>query len=155
MYLLAKSDDHRSCRNGDINSYINTFMKTLDKAELTVSIHHNERFLKSGISIYNSQVLGMVCKKTRGRRRRRGTQAIAKRYAFYANVKRCQKRFFVNCSFSNTKTELNKRNKSIRGCEFRHLSDRCLIISILKEYNYFGTYIWYLFHAELTFVFQS
>ena len=31
-------------------------MDTLEKAELTTSIHHNARILKSGIPIYNSEV---------------------------------------------------------------------------------------------------
>ena len=52
MYLLAKFGGHRSYRNGDINSY----MDTLEKAELTTSIRHNARILKSGIPIYNSEV---------------------------------------------------------------------------------------------------
>ena len=47
MYLLAKYGDYRSYRNGDINSY----MDTLEKAELTASIHHNARIFKSGIPI--------------------------------------------------------------------------------------------------------
>ena len=40
MYLLAKFGGHRSYRNGDINSYINSYMDTLEKNDLTVSIRH-------------------------------------------------------------------------------------------------------------------
>ena len=47
-------------------------MNTFEKVEFTSSVHHNERFLKSGITIYNSEILDTA-----------GTQAIAKRYAFY------------------------------------------------------------------------
>ena len=36
-------------RNEDINSYINSYMDTLEKAELTTSIRHIKRLLKSGI----------------------------------------------------------------------------------------------------------
>ena len=69
MYLLAKLGGHSSYGNGDINSYINSFMNTLEKAELTTSIRHIERFLKSGISIYNSEVPDAAVRKTRRRRR--------------------------------------------------------------------------------------
>ena len=34
MYLLAKFGDHRSYRNGDINTYIKSYMDTLENAEL-------------------------------------------------------------------------------------------------------------------------
>ena len=57
-------------------------MDSLEKAELTVWIHHITRFLKSGILIYNSEVLDMAGRKTRRRRR---MQAIPKCYAFFAN----------------------------------------------------------------------
>ena len=81
MYLLAKFDDHRSYRNVDINSYINSCIDTLEKTELTASICHIAKFLKSGIRIYNSEV-----PDTAGRKTRRKSQAIAKRYAFGANA---------------------------------------------------------------------
>ena len=77
MYLLAKFGDRRSYRNGDIISYI----ITLEKAELTASIRCVAKFSKQGIPIYNSEVQDMAGRKTRKRR----TQAIAKRFAFYAN----------------------------------------------------------------------
>ena len=46
MYLLAKFDDRRSYKNGDINSYIKSYKNTLQKAELTASIRHIAIFLK-------------------------------------------------------------------------------------------------------------
>ena len=81
MYLIAKFGGHRSYRNGGINSDINSYMDTLEKAELTSSNRHIARFLKSGTPIYNSEVLDTAGRKTTTRR----TQAIAKRFAFQAN----------------------------------------------------------------------
>ena len=72
---------HGSYRNGDINSYINSYMDTLEIAELTASIRHIARFLKSAILTYDSELPGVA-----GRNTRRRTQAIAKRYAFHANA---------------------------------------------------------------------
>ena len=43
-------------------------------------------FFKSGIPIYYSKVSDMAGRKMRRRRRGRRTQAIAKRYSFYANA---------------------------------------------------------------------
>ena len=57
-------------------------MNTLEKPELTTC--HSERFSKSGILIYNSEVLDRADIKTRRRKRRR-VQAIGKCYAFHAN----------------------------------------------------------------------
>ena len=51
MYLLAKFGGHKSYRNGYVNLYINYYMDTLEKAELTASICHIARFLKLGILI--------------------------------------------------------------------------------------------------------
>ena len=65
MYLIAKFDDHRSNRNGDKNSFINSYMGTLEKAEVTTSIHHIGRFLKSGIPSYNSEVPDTASRKTK------------------------------------------------------------------------------------------
>ena len=81
MYLLAKFGSHRSYRNGDVNYYISSYKDTLEKAELTTSICHNARFLKSGIPIYSSKVLD-----TAGRKTKRRIQAIAKRCALDANA---------------------------------------------------------------------
>ena len=64
MYLLAKLRDHRSYRSGDINSYIKSYMDTLENAELIASIHYCQIF-KPGIPIYNSKVLDMAGRKTR------------------------------------------------------------------------------------------
>ena len=87
MYLIAKFDDHRSNRNGDKNYFINSYMGTLEKAEVTTSIRHIGRFLKSGIPIQNSEVQDTASRKTKTRRRRiRRTQTIAKCYTFHANI---------------------------------------------------------------------
>ena len=64
MYLLAKFGGHRSYRNRDINSYINT----LGKVEFTASIRHIAIFLKSGIPIYNSKDPDAAGRKIRRRR---------------------------------------------------------------------------------------
>ena len=66
-------------------------MDTLEKTELTASIRHIAIFLKSGIPIYNSEVPDTAGRNTRRRRRR--TQAIAKRYASHANAKSILKVF--------------------------------------------------------------
>ena len=79
MHLLAKFTHHRSYRNEDINSNINSYMDTLKKAELSALIRHITRFLKSGIQIYNSK----------DRKTTRRTQATAKRFGFHANAKEC------------------------------------------------------------------
>ena len=80
MYLLAKFGDHRSYKNGDINSGINSYMDILEKVEPTAWIPFIARFLKSRIPIYNSGV------QDTAERRRRRTQAIAKRFASYVNA---------------------------------------------------------------------
>ena len=55
-------------------------MNTLEKAELSASVCHIERFSKSGILIFNSEMPNTTGHKTRRRRRRRRrTQAAAKR----------------------------------------------------------------------------
>ena len=59
-------------------------MDTLEKPELTTSIRHIARFLKSEIPIYNMEVPITASRKTRTRRGRTG--AIAKRYGFHANA---------------------------------------------------------------------
>ena len=83
MYLLVKFGRHSSCRNGVINSYINCYINNLEKAELITLVRHIQRFSKSRIPIYNSEVPDTAGRKTRRGRR---TQAIAKRFAFYANT---------------------------------------------------------------------
>ena len=64
MYLLTNFGGHRSYGNGNINSYINFYTNTLDKAEPTASIRQTERFFKSGIPIYNPEVPDMAYGKT-------------------------------------------------------------------------------------------
>ena len=51
-------------------------MISLEKAELNASVHHIERFSKSGKPIYNSKVPDSA-----GRKTIRGTLATAKHYA--------------------------------------------------------------------------
>ena len=49
----------------DVNSYINSYMDILEKAELAASIRHIARLLKSVIPIYISEVLDTAGRKTR------------------------------------------------------------------------------------------
>ena len=67
MYLLSKFGDHLSYRNEDMNfnSYINSYMDTLEKAKLTDSIHHIVIFSKSVILIQNCEVVETAGRKTR------------------------------------------------------------------------------------------
>ena len=57
-------------------------MDTLEKTELTTSIRHIEKFLKSGISIYYFEVPDRAGRKMRRKR----TQAIAECYTFHTNA---------------------------------------------------------------------
>ena len=57
-------------------------MDTLEKVELTTSMPHIARFLKSGIPIDNPDVPDTAGRKTTTRR----TKATTKRFAFYANA---------------------------------------------------------------------
>ena len=54
-------------------------MNNSGKAKLTPSVSNIQRFLKSGIPIYNFE-------DTAGRKRGRRPLAIAKRFAFHANA---------------------------------------------------------------------
>ena len=76
MYLFCKFDGYWSYRNRDINSYINSYMDTLEKAELIASVCHVARFLKSGVPIYNSEVLDTAGRKTRRRSEDRQLQSV-------------------------------------------------------------------------------
>ena len=76
MYLFCKVDGYWSYRNIDINSYINSYMDTLEKAELIASVCHVARFLKSGVPIYNSEVLDTAGRKTRRRSEDRQLQSV-------------------------------------------------------------------------------
>ena len=53
--MTAKFGDHRCYGNGDIDSYIKSYMVTLEKVTHTL-IRHIARFLIPGIPIYNSEV---------------------------------------------------------------------------------------------------
>ena len=65
----AKFGDHRSYINGDINSYISSYMETLEKAKPTASVRNIGRFLKSWITICNFKVPDTAGTKTRKRRK--------------------------------------------------------------------------------------
>ena len=82
MYLLAKCSVHRSFGNLDINSYINSYLNTFEKAEVTTSVHLTQRFSKSWMLIYSSVVQDITDRKTATAAR---TQAIEKHYTFLAN----------------------------------------------------------------------
>ena len=45
MYLLVRFGGHKSNRNGDINSYINSYRENVEKVKIMVLIHHIGRFL--------------------------------------------------------------------------------------------------------------
>ena len=79
MYLFAKSGGHRPYWNGDTNSYTNSYMDTSKKAKFTASIRYIEKFLESGIAIYNAEVPDMPGRKTRKIRRTRSCKALCSR----------------------------------------------------------------------------
>ena len=74
----------KSYGNEDINSYISSYINALGEAEFTVSVRHIERFSKAGIPTYNSRSPENNWQKDKKKRRR--TQATAKRYAFHAKA---------------------------------------------------------------------
>ena len=57
-------------------------MNSSEKAKLTASVRHIEKFSKSGLPINNFKVLGKADRKTTRIR----TQATTKRYAFHSNA---------------------------------------------------------------------
>ena len=87
MDPLAKFGGHRFYRNKDINSY----MDILEKAELTASICHIAKSLKSGIPICNFEVRDTAGRETRKKR----AQASSKRFAFYASAKANTRHLYV------------------------------------------------------------
>ena len=82
MYLLVKCGSYMSYGNGEMNSYVSSYMNTLEKGELIASVPHFDRSSKSGIPVYNSGVPDRTARKTR----RKNTQATVKRYGFPANT---------------------------------------------------------------------
>ena len=64
----------------DVNSYINSYMDILEKAELAASIRHIARLLKSVIPIYISEVLDTAGRKTRKRRTKKKNLQSALRF---------------------------------------------------------------------------
>ena len=73
---------HLSQFNSEFDSNINSYINTLEKTYLTASVGHIGRSSKSGIPVYNSEVLDTIGRKTRRRRK----YAIAKRCAFHKNA---------------------------------------------------------------------
>ena len=69
-----------------MNSYISSYMNTLDKAELTTSFCHIERFSNQEYRFIIPDTADRKTRRRRRRRRRRRTQPIVKRYAFQANA---------------------------------------------------------------------
>ena len=79
MYLLAKLGGHRSYGNGYINSNINSYMNTSEKAEVAALVRNIEGFSKSAIRFCNYEVSDKAGRKTR-------IHAFVKHYAFHANA---------------------------------------------------------------------
>ena len=90
-------------------------MDTLEKAELTASIRHIARFLKSGIQICNFEVIPDTTER-KTRRRKRGTPATAKRFAFHANTK--------------SKKLSNAKNSKKGKTRFANFANPLVVISI-------------------------
>ena len=99
---------NRSYRNGNTNSYIKSYTDTLENAELTASIRHITRFLKSGIPIYNSEVPNTIGRKTR----RRKTRATAKHFAFHANAIKCRSENHFTTAFHANAIKSRSENHS-------------------------------------------
>ena len=72
MYLPAKFCDHRSHRSRNVNNHFSYYVNISEKAEITASIYHIERFSKSQILIYSSKVMekSLRWKKTKGKKDR-------------------------------------------------------------------------------------
>ena len=83
-------------------------MNSLEKAELTASVRHIERFSKPGILTYNSEAPDTACRKTRRRSRRRRTKTIAKRYEFQDVGYRATK------TYTGPKTLVKCTNKPVK-----------------------------------------
>ena len=77
MYLLAKFGGYSCYGNGDINSDI-------ENAKLTASDYHVERFSKSGISTYNSEVPDTAGRKNK--KKEEEPRQLQKRYTLHANA---------------------------------------------------------------------
>ena len=85
-------------------------MNTSQKTELTVPICHVQRFSKSGILIYNSEVPDTSGRKTRRTKRRR-KKAIAKRYTFHKNaINKAQKIIVAQNSCSEKFLQIYKQH---------------------------------------------
>lgn len=71
MFLLARFGSHKFHENGDISSYISSYVDDLAKDEFPALLYHIEIFLKSIIAIDNCKVADTAGRKTRRVRRRR------------------------------------------------------------------------------------
>ena len=88
MYLLAKFGDYRSYRYGDINSYVKSYIDTLESTDppycQIFKIRNADlQFLSPGYGRQKNKK-----KKNKGNCRkikRRRIKAIAKRFSFHAN----------------------------------------------------------------------
>ena len=56
--MLAKFGSHRSSGNGDINSYISSYMNISGKVDFSTSFRDIKRFSESVMPIYNFEVPG-------------------------------------------------------------------------------------------------
>ena len=80
----CKYGGHRSNGNGDINCYINSYMDTLGKPKINASIGHIERFSKSRIPIYNSEVSATAGRKKKKKEMKKNTGS--RKALFHANA---------------------------------------------------------------------
>ena len=80
MHLFEKCGGHRSCENGDINSYINSYMNTLEKAEFNASVRHIEN---TRILIYTDSEVPATAgsRKTTTKRKTQSNETNEKCYA--------------------------------------------------------------------------
>ena len=100
-------------------------MITSEKADLTVSFCHIEKFPKSGIRISNSELPDASGRKTRRRR----TQV--KHYAFHANA------------ISHIKILKNWIWNDIYNVIFSDLFTTCTLITLILQINYYEKFMAY------------
>ena len=82
MYLVANFGNGE---NGDIKSYISSYLNILEKAKLTTSVIHIDRISKSRIPIYNSKVQTQADRKKR--REQRHLQNFRRFTSMSSNIK--------------------------------------------------------------------
>ena len=79
MYLVVYFGNGE---NGDIKSYISSYVNILEKAELTTAVIHIDRISKSRIPIYNSKVQTQA-----DRKKRRQLQNFRRLTSMSSNIK--------------------------------------------------------------------